>query len=138
MDGEGSALRREVQDQNQDWKTARAANFPKWDITCFFASVATWSPFKVDEYTPIKISQTKEAGKYLYKVNIGGEEVGAQSDIFFHTEELATTYENITQQLKVNINISPVKRCIYPALDLRWSTWRIESLANLKRFDPIP
>ena len=81
-DGEGSALRREVQDQNQDWKTARAANFPKWDITCFFASAATWPPFKVDEYTPIKISQTKEAGKYLYKVNIGGEEVGAQSDIF--------------------------------------------------------
>ena len=84
MDGEGSALWREVQDQNQDWKTARAANFPKWDFTClvFSSSAATWPPFKVDEYTPIKISQTKEAGKYLYKVNIGGEEVGAQSDIF--------------------------------------------------------
>ena len=57
----------------------------------------------MDEYTPIKISQTKEAGKYLYKVNIGGEEVGAQSDIFLPcTEELATTYENITEE-KVNM-----------------------------------
>ena len=63
----------------------------------------------MDEYTSIKISQTKEAGKYLYKVNIGGEEVGSVT--YFSSR----IYENLIGMCDTakGQDISPVKRCMF-------------------------
>ena len=66
----------------------------------------------MDEYTSIKISQTKEAGKYLYKVNIGGEEVGPVT--YFSSR----IYENLIGMCDTAKGqyISPVKKCIFALL----------------------